>query len=61
MEAKMSATIMQVWSNREYWRTAETIPSEIPMIDEMDSDKIVRRSVFGNLAMMSLITGCLLW
>lgn len=57
MDAKTSATTTHTWSVMEYWRTAERIPSEIPIMEETHMDSSARRKVFGNLARISLITG----
>ena len=57
MDAKTSATTTHTWSVMEYWRTAERIPSEIPIMEETHMESSARINVFGNLARISLITG----
>ena len=57
IDAKTSATTTHTWSVMEYWRTAERIPSEIPIMEETHMESSARINVFGNLARISLITG----
>ena len=56
-EAKTSATTTHTWAVMEYWRTAERIPSEIPIMEETHMESSARINVFGILARISLITG----
>ena len=61
IEAKIRATTTSVWSSAVYCLTADRIPREIPITEAADMEISVSRNVFGKRAIISWMTGCLLW